>query len=142
MRRLALGALLAFSACGGAPTSALTDGASEIRDIQLNDTWAQVFPSEAITLDNDYRFQAPKEVQVVGGTFAGSPMQYIRARIRVGPTTSCEYLSTSTDAKALPLIECYGMSKEVVTLPSGTVIELNNYDAPGLLLEVHFQIAR
>lgn len=131
--------------CGPKPTDKAPDviqDATEIVPVQLNDMFNQVFPSQSYTLAKQYRFAPPSAVLVVGGTFSGRPGQYMHARIKVG-AAFCEYQAYEVTDKILELMDCYDIPQnEVSTLNAGTVIELQNYDAPGLLLEVQFLIAR
>lgn len=139
---------LALYGCGSGQSlvkqEEVTKNASEVIPVQLNDMWNVIFPSQSFTLTKDYRFTPPSSVFVVGGSFAGHPGQYLRARIKVG-AAFCEYQNYNTTDATLNLQTCYGLDdyeSDVVTLASGTVIELQNYDAPGLLLETQFVIAR
>jgi hypothetical protein len=101
--------------------------------------WNQVFPSEAVILSDNRRFDVPSSVQVVGGSFAGLPTQQIRARIKLGGTCECEYFNYDNQGTSLSLQACYNFTSGDM-LQAGTKIELENYDAPGLLLEAHFTL--
>lgn len=108
-------------------------------DVQLNDTWNQVFPSESVQISDTRRFYEPAVIQVVGGAFAGIPGQRLHARIKLGNTRMCEYFAMIQTDAVLVLDACYNFV-DGAYLEAGTVIELENYDAPGLLLEVHFTL--
>lgn len=118
------------------------DSPTPIIAVQLNDAWNQEFPSEAVEILDARYFTPPSVVQVVNGTYAGNnPGQYLHARILVN-NEQCEYQATSITATQLELQFCSGGIVANTLLPAGSFIELNNFDAPGLLLEVHFNLVR
>ena len=110
--------------------------------VQLNDLWQQAFPSEAVEITDIRYFTAPSVVRVVGGSYAGSaPGQYLHARLVVN-NEQCEYQSYGINDYNLVLQFCTGGITTNAQLPENSYIELVNYDAPGYLLETHFNLTR
>jgi hypothetical protein len=129
--------LTSLSACGGAGGLGALGGSPHSVDVQLNDTWNQAFPSESYAVNGASSMFFPDQVQVVGGTFAGNPGQYLHARLHYGSQV-CTYQATSTAAAFLTIFDCTSTTE--YHQPAGISLELENYDAPGLLLEAHITI--
>lgn len=131
--------------CGSSPQGPIPIGGPDsapVISVQLNDKFNEVFPSEAIQLNDARFFTPPSIINVVQGAYSGTNFgQYLHARITVSGV-ACEYQGNSIYAVTLTLQSCYGGLGPNTYLPSGTVIELVNYDAPGLLLEVQFNLVR
>ena len=151
---IGIGISLCFTGCGArtqsVPKTPVTEGPVAA---QLNDTWNESFPSEAVKLSDTRYFKPPSAVQVVQGSaqcWNGSafytctgPEKTLRARIVIGALGVCEYRAADTTMTTLALQDCGGIASDNETqLPQGTVIELQNYDAPGQLLEVQFFLHR
>jgi hypothetical protein len=118
------------------------DDAAPIIAVQLNDLWHQAFPSEAVEVSDSRYFTAPGVVTVVGGSYAGTNnLQYLHARILIN-SEQCEYQSSGITDSNLVLMFCTGGLQTGVKLPIDSYIELVNYDAPGFLLETHFNLVR
>ena len=115
--------------------------------VQLDDAWKQVFPSESVRLGNAAKFQAPSAVYVVSGEaqcWDGSSFypcngadKILRARLHIGDEL-CEYQADNSADVVLSLRDCSQDYSQPTMLEKDTVIELENYDAPGQLLEVKF----
>jgi hypothetical protein len=120
----------------GGPTS------SPVIAVQLNDMWNQVFPSESVELTDARYFTPPSAITAVGGSYGGSnPGQYLHARIVIG-SEQCEYQANGINETVFSLQFCSGGVGSNTYLPAGTQIELVNYDAPGILIEAHFNLTR
>lgn len=135
--------LLILSACGsggGTSMPKTVGGSAPVIQVQLNDLWNQVFSSESVRLSDLRYFSPPSVVHAVGGAYAGgNPSQYLHARLKIDAWV-CEYQANNVSSNALVLQSCAGGIVNNTQLPAGTIIELENYDAPGILLEVHFEL--
>lgn len=142
--------LLTGCGCGAksVPKQVLPSSPGPI-SVQLNDAWNQSFPSESVQTSDARYFNPPSAVNVVQGVaqcWDGSaffnctgPEKALRARITFGAEV-CEYQANNTNDTQLLLVSCGALPIAPVQLPAGTVITLDNYDAPGQLLEVSFTL--
>lgn len=136
-----------FYGCGSASQSQpkqLEGGpaSAPVISVQLNDMWNQVFPSQSAQLTDSRYFTAPSSINAVGGSYAGDhPGQYLHARILVGEE-QCEYQANGINETVFTLQFCSGGIGTNTYLAADTVIELVNYDAPGILIEAHFNLTR
>jgi hypothetical protein len=118
--------------------------------VQLNDAWNQAFPSESAQLSDARYFNPPAEVFVVQGAAlcwdgvnfnpCNGSSKALHARIHVG-AAQCEYIANDNSQLVLSLLGCSGLPIDGL-LPAGTTITLENYDAPGQLLEAHFNLTQ
>lgn len=148
-----LGVIISLlTGCGGAAKSVpktLLPSSSGPISVQLNDAWNQTFPSESAQTSDARYFTPPSAVFVVQGAaqcWNGSAFfnctgseKALRARITFGADV-CEYQANDTNQTALSLVSCGALPIAPVQIPAGTVITLDNYDAPGQLLEVSFTL--
>lgn len=112
--------------------------------VSLDDAFTAVTPngSEKIELTDSRYFTPPNAVDIVQGSYAGTtPGQYLHARLIVG-AEQCEYQANGTTITVMDLQYCTGSLGANNFLPSGTVIELQNYDAPGFLLQANFSLTK
>ncbi len=140
-----------FYGCGSGqspsePARQLPGGPSapNVIAVSLDDAFTTVTPngSEKVGLTDSRYFTPPLAVNIVQGTYAGgNPLQYLHARLHVG-SEQCEYQSTGVSDPVLSLQFCSGGVGPNTYLPSGTVIELENYDAPGFLVQANFTLVR
>lgn len=151
MRYYLLGALIgiaisAMTGCGSAESIQKVGGpgSAPVIVVSLNDAFTLVSPngSEKVQLTDSRYFTPPTSVTVVQGAYAGSnPGQYLHARLYVG-SEQCEYQNTGINDPVLTLMFCSGGVGANTYLPAGTVIELQNYDAPGYLLQADFNLVK
>lgn len=140
--------------CGAAPSvpkEVVLTANEPPRLIQLNDAWSQVFPSESVITAGAYKFTAPSAVYVVSGAAqcwngtsfypCNGSSKLLRARLKIG-SEICEYQADNTADTVLSLRLCSVDYTVQSTLPQGTVIELENFDAPGQLLEIQFYLSQ
>ena len=139
---------LVLSGCGPAAQSAakLPGGpdAPSVIAVSLDDAFTTVTPngSEKVELTDARYFTPPSALNIVQGSYAGSnPGQYLHARLLVG-AEQCEYQANGTSLTVLSLQFCSGGIGTNTYLPSGTVIELQNFDAPGFLVQANFNLTR
>lgn len=139
-----------FYGCGSGqqtePTRQLPGGptAPSVIAVSLNDAFTTVTPngSERVETTDPRYFTAPLAVNIVQGSYSGSnPGQWLHARIIVG-SEQCEYQNTGINDPVLSLQFCSGGIGANTYLPANTVIELQNYDAPGYLLQADFYLSR
>lgn len=134
--------------CGKAPSTAkqLPGGpdAPSVIAVSLDDAFTTVAPngSEKVELTDSRYFTPPNAINIVQGAYAGSnPGQYLHARIYVGAEV-CEYQANGINLTVMSLQYCSGGIGPNTYLASGTVIELQNYDAPGFLVQANFYLSR
>lgn len=146
--KFALIALAFLSSCGAAPSIAkqLPGGPSSpsVISVSLNDAFTTVTPngSEKVETTDARYFNAPSAVNVVQGAYNGSnPGQYLHARITVG-SAMCEYQANGINITVLSLQFCTGGIGVNTLIPANTILELENYDAPGYLLEANFNLVK
>lgn len=147
--KYAIAALLFLSSCGSSSPSAakqLPGGpdAPSVIAVSLDDAFTTVTPngSEKVELTDARYFTPPSSVNIVQGSYTGSnPGQYLHARLVIG-SEQCEYEANGIAVTVLSLQFCSGGFGVNTYLPAGTVIELQNYDAPGFLVQANFYLSR
>lgn len=140
--------LMVLSGCGPAAQNAakLPGGpdAPSVIAVSLDDAFTTVTPngSERVELTDARYFTPPSALNIVQGSYAGSnPGQYLHARLIVG-AEQCEYQANGIGITVLSLQFCSGGIGANTYLASGTVIELQNFDCPGFLVEANFNLVR
>jgi hypothetical protein len=135
-----------FTGCGASspsiPKSVGGSGSAAVISVSLDDAWTSVTPngSEIVQLADTRYFIAPTSLSLVQGAYSGgNPSQNLHARLLVG-SEQCEYLALGTTASTLTLQSCSGGLASSTLLPSGTTIELSNYDCPGFLVQANFDL--
>lgn len=112
--------------------------------VSLDDAFTTVTPngSEKVELTDARYFTPPNAINIVQGVYAGfNPGQYLHARIIIGAEV-CEYQANGINLTVMSLQYCSGGVGPNTYLASGTEIELQNYDAPGFLVEAVFYLSR
>lgn len=135
-----------FTGCGSGPADTPKvggPGSPAVINVSLDDAFTTIPPngSEKVELLDSRYFTPPASILVLQGPYQGSnPSQNLHGRLFVG-IEQCEYLGTGITAQFLSLQSCSGSLAPNTLLPSGTVIELSNYDAPGFLLQTNFTLS-
>lgn len=148
MLKQSLIALVFLSSCGGATNSILKlpggSNSPNVIPVSLNDAFTTVAPngSEKVQTTDDRYFTPPSAINIVQGVYTGNaPGQYLHGRIKIN-AEHCDYQSNSINNPVLSLMYCTGGIGANTLLSNGAVIELENYDAPGYLLEANFNLVK